>query len=161
MRSKFAILLAISASLLMTVAVFAGRPVHRVTGGASDSFPGLGTERYALNASVDEAGAVSGQGSFTFVLPVAEFHAVINCLEVDGNVAWIGMTVTETDNSLEYPNGLPVGQNLVWQLRDNGQGANAAPDQQSFFVSGPACTTKPDLLGFATFEFDTGNIRIE
>ncbi len=161
MRSKFAILLAIAASLLMTVAVFAGRPIHRVTGGASDSFPGLGTEQYALNARVDEAGAVSGQGSFTFVFPVAEFHAVINCLEVDGNVAWIGMTITETDNSLPFPGGLPVGLNLVWQLRDNGQGANAAPDEQSFFFPGPACTEQPDLFGVATFEFDTGNIRIE
>lgn len=161
MRIKVAILMAIAAALLVTVAGIAGRPIHRVYGGATDSFPMFGTEHYAFTAQIDEAGDVSGQGSFSFVIPVVKFHAVFNCLAVEGNEAWLGMTVTKSDNTLEIPNGIPVGQNLIWQLRDNGQGAKAKPDEQSLFFLSAACSGKPDLFSFATFQFDTGNIIIK
>lgn len=167
MRTKIMVIAVLVMLMLTTGTALAGKPLHTVSGGGSTYFEGFGTERYAFNAQVDSEGAVKGQGEFTFIIPEGKFHAEMNCLAVDGNIAWLGMVITRTDNPAE----LPVGLDWTWQLQDNGEGVNAPPDLQSYFFPTADlaaygfpvddCNDMPDLFSYGTFEWDTGNIQVD
>ncbi len=160
------VLITLAITLLLGASAFAGSPEHNVTGGGAFVLPGFGEESYAFNVKMDAAGRVWGQGQFTFAIPYGSFHVRMTCLAVSGNTAWMGMTITKTRNSLAYP----VGLNLMWSVRDNGEGEASPYDQESYFFTDTTlplyfpgttdCLDMPDLLGFEAFDWLEGNVQV-
>jgi hypothetical protein len=118
---------------------------------------------FSFHAKVDKDGTTSGsfelharQGE-----PDVAFHGNVLCVGVTGNRAWLVGQVTSSDLT---PPPVVVGRYSFWQVKDNGEGANAAPDEISAMAVGilPAplsyCTVKPDSPPL--FPIDAGNIQI-
>lgn len=129
-------------------------PVNSVTAGGNldleSVVPGWGIERYGFTASVDGNGNVKGQFSANWG-GIKPFHMAITCLAVDGDQAWITGAVTHSPDE-----ALPEGLNLTFQVRDNGEGRNAAPDEIGYFYGDNTltdigfstdCRDMPDLFG--------------
>ena len=126
-----------------------GPVVHQVKAGGPDACIALGFEHpgcdanYSLVANQYADGSVSGQYTDRFANGDG-FHAVVDCLSVSGNDAWISGVITHGrigDVDL-------AGLEVLTRVRDNGTSANDAPDQISFsFIDTvlPDCTTQPDL----------------
>ena len=85
-------------------------------------------------------------------------HGDITCFTIVGNTAWIGGSIEQFPSD---PSS--VGLDAFWQVVDNGQGANAAPDQisrASVLAPGGAaiqCANTPNL-GLNNVE--AGNIHV-
>jgi hypothetical protein len=62
------------------------------------------------------------------------FHAVIDCLYVDGNEAWVSGLITS---------GWLAGEPVSARVRDNGTSANDPPDQISYSHAGPTGGNHP------------------
>jgi hypothetical protein len=136
-------------------------------------------------AKFDKAGNPTGEGKLgvyncgvpfspprTGGLPA--LHLKIDCLSVEGNMAWIGAAVTHYTN-LPFWEALPTPlDRLIWQVEDNGEG-NSVPDRGDIFpvadviaygLSGN-CNDHPDILGLAdkydlgySPEWSVGNVQI-
>jgi hypothetical protein len=83
--------------------------------------------------------------------PRARIIARIDCLHVVGNVAWMGGVI---ESAVDPDN---VGRRLFVKAVDNGEGAEASPDEIGGAWRDADCTTEPDaelkpLLG--------GNVEI-
>jgi hypothetical protein len=140
------------ASILVgaTMAWANGPAVHRVTAGGPDACIAFGFEHpgcdanYSLVANQDADGDVSGQYSDRFANGNG-FHAVIDCLVVVGNDAWISGVITHGRIGEIDLAGLEV----LTRVRDNGTSRRDPPDQISFSfidVDLPDCTEQTDLL---------------
>lgn len=135
----------------------ANAPVHKASGGGHldiSLFGDLPNEQYGFTASVDANGNAKGQVHADFSLPDVTFHGSVECLSVQGNEAWIGISVTQA-TGIYAP-----GTRLVFKVRDNGQGVDAAADEMSFFFGwgGGSCDFhffNPLMLPWAT-----GNIQV-
>jgi hypothetical protein len=139
------------ASILVgaTMAWASGPVVHHVTAGGPDACIDLGGEHpgcdgnFSLVANQYADGSVSGQYTDRFARGDG-FHAVIDCLVVSGNDAWVSGVITHGrigDIDL-------AGLEVLTQVRDNGTSANDPADQISFsFIDTelPDCTEQPDL----------------
>jgi hypothetical protein len=140
------------ASILVgaTMAWAAGGPVvHHVSVGTPDACIALGFEHpgcdadFSLVANQYADGSVSGQYSDRFANG-SGFHAVVDCLAISGNDAWVSGVITQGrigDVDL-------AGLEVLTRVRDNGTSANDPPDQISFsFIDTvlPDCTEQPDL----------------
>lgn len=170
MRIKAITIIVLVLTLLATSVAFAKTPVHQVSGGGKwEQWEPGHVEHYGFVAHIDSDGVSSGQGNIHVVnhptLGDFSFHFTVNCLVVDGNKAWLGFVVTKTDNDIVTP----IGVDATWQLQDNGEGANAAPDLLSmvFYTSmlpdlglGNDCNDKPDLFSFGTTPWGPGNLQI-
>lgn len=168
MRSKFFILIVVFATLLTTSVAFAGAIEHRASGGGSLYWEDAGTEYYGFNARKDANGKVTGEVEIHWIIPEGNFHGKVNCLAVDGNTAWLGMVITRTD----YPELLPIGTDISWQVQDNGEGINSEPDRQSYFYltewlplldpEYSSCLDMPDFFGIDdSFEWTAGNVQVK
>jgi len=139
------------ASILVgaTMAWANGPVVHHVTAGGPDACIALGFEHpgcdanFSLVANQYAGGDVSGQYSDRFANGNG-FHAVVDCLAVTGNDAWISGVITHgriDDIDL-------AGLEVLTRVRDNGTSQNDPADQISFsFIDTelPDCTEQPDL----------------
>ena len=99
-------------------------------------------------------GSVKGQWIDQFGHGNGGIHIEVNCLEVDGNQAWISGIVTQSP--FEEDIGLPAGTRVV----DNGTSANDPPDQMSFTQIGVRfdCHAKrPYLL----FDLSGGEVKVD
>ena len=164
MRTKILLALVLVLTLLGTTVVSAGAPVHQVSAGGKWEFEGGIDETYGFVTQVDRDGVASGQGEF-HVQGQLMIHFEVNCLSVDGNTAWLGGVVTRSNDLVN----IPVGLDFTWQLQDNGEGKNAAPDLQSFVIPtfeltllglGTNCKDQGDLFALAEFEWHNGNFQI-
>jgi hypothetical protein len=145
---------AVLSGLLGVSAALAGPPVHSASGGGTVDWPG-GRVTYGFNAQVDASGAVKGQAEFHHRDAGITDHVDINCLTVVGNDAWLGGTITSSDNPAV------VGLEIVWRVQDNGEGNAAAPDQTStvvFGVSPGTCNTTPPL---GLIPWTNGNVQVK
>lgn len=144
------------ASILVgaTMAWANGPVVHHVTVGSPDACIAFGFEHpgcdanFSLVANQYADGSVSGQYSDRFANGDG-FHAVVDCLVVSGNDAWISGVITQG----RFDGFDLAGLEVVTRVRDNGTSANDPPDQISFsFIDTevPDCTEQPDLLLFDT-----------
>jgi hypothetical protein len=57
----------------------------------------------------------------------------VDCFGITGNRARVGGTVTQSTHQ-----DIPTGDHVIWTVVDNGEGANAPPDQTSDLFFAPA-----------------------
>jgi hypothetical protein len=145
-----------------------GPVVHQVSAGGPDacvSFDFLPPEErkpgcdanWSLVAKEWSDGSVSGQYTDRFANGDG-FHAVVDCLSVSGNDAWIGGVITHGrvgDFDL-------AGLRVLTRVQDNGTSANDPPDKISLsFIDEapnlPDCTTQPDL---PLFDAPQGQVKV-
>lgn len=155
--------------LLMVVSIAsAGGPIlHKVHVGGPDLCDHFGLQpgcdaNFSLNAKLFVDGSVSGQWTDQFGGGWGGFHAVIDCLSVEGNEAWVSGVITqgvfhdlETGEDFDFT-GFPVGTRLV----DNGTSANDPPDQISFSFVGDStsCTEQPD---YELLDVPRGQVKVD
>jgi hypothetical protein len=132
---------AVMALVLTTVAFATGPVVHRVSVGTPDACVAFGFDfthpgcdgNFSLTAIEYADGSVSGQYTDRFANGDG-FHAVVDCLSVAGNQAWVSGLVTHgrfTDPDTEEV--IDLAGLYVWTTAvDNGVSANDPPDQISF-----------------------------
>jgi len=153
--SAFAMALVL-ALMLTTMASATGPVAHRVSAGGPDAciafgFPHPGCDgNFSLVAIEYADGAVSGQYTDRFARGDG-FHAVVDCLELDGNnAAWVSGVIThgiftDPDTGDEFD---LTGLSVITKVWDNGTSGH--PDEISFsFIDAPVvCTDRPDLDDF-------------
>jgi hypothetical protein len=132
--------------LLATTASAGGPIVHRVHAGGPDACVGWGLKpgcnaNFSLVAIKRADGSVSGQLSDQFGGGVGGYHAVIDCLYVEGNDAWVSGVIIHGTWLRADVTGWPV----VVRVRDNGTSAKDPPDQISMSALEPPCDQQPDL----------------
>lgn len=139
--------LTIALALALATTASAGSPVvHRVHVGSPDvcaayGFPPGCDADFSLLAIQRADGSVTGQLTDRFGGGLGGYHAVIDCLSVDGNDAWVSGVITHGTYMGEDLAGWPV----VVRVRDNGTSANDPPDQISWSDVEPTCDKQPDL----------------
>lgn len=149
-------LVAAAVALILTTMAFATGPVvHRVSVGSPDACLALvGDPRpgcdgnFSLTAREYADGSVSGQYTDRFANGDG-FHAVVDCLVVDGDRAWISGVITSgrfTDPDTGEVFDL-AGLSVITSVQDNGTSANDPVDQISFSFIGfdVPCTEQPDV----------------
>ena len=121
------------ALILATMASAGGPIAHQVHVGVPDACAAFGLSpgcdaNWSLIAIERADGSVSGKFTDRFAGGYGGFHAVIDCLYVDRNDAWVSGWITQgTDGDMDLA-GMPVSA----RIRDNGTSANDPPDQISF-----------------------------
>lgn len=81
----------------------------------------------------------------------AQIRVRMECLHVVGNQAWVGGTIVAAVD----PNN--IGRPVSMRFIDNGEGANAAPDEIGGIWADYDCVTEPD---HATRQLTIGNLQI-
>lgn len=133
-----------------------GRVTHTLTGSAvhHPDFGPLGhaTYRETVTARLYEDGSTDGisiiDGDFSgYGLGLARFTTTIDCLSVEGNMAWYTGTVTETNNTALAP----AGTFAVGLFVDNGHidHVHSGP-LVAFAAPGSTCRDHPSLPLFPT-----------
>jgi hypothetical protein len=122
-------------------------------------FGGTTPEHFQFSAITHADGSVSGEFQlFTDQAGGIRIHGPVTCLGVSGNVARIGGVITESSDPSFA--GAPV----LWEVVDNGEGANASPDQTSDFIAvgSPGVVAFFCATGFPLQMFDElqGNIQV-
>ena len=99
-------------------------------------------------------GSVEGQWTDQFGHGNGGYHIAVNCVEVDGNQAWISGIVTQSP--FEEDIGQPAGTRVV----DNGTSANDPPDQMSFSIVGVRfdCHAKRP---YPLFDLSGGEVKVD
>ncbi len=157
------------ALILATVAWATGPVVHGVSAGGPDACVALaGTHpgcdgNFSLTAREYADGSVSGQYTDRFANGDG-FHAVIDCLVVEGNQAWVSGVITsgiftdpDTGEVFDLA-GLYVWTTVV----DNGTSANDPVDQISFSSINfePIPCTDAAELDAPLFDAPEGQVRV-
>lgn len=149
MKKLLVLVLVVLAMLATAAPVFGNGVEHRVSAGGPDVCEALGFQtgcdaNFSLEALEFADGTVKGQ--YTDRFPNGGgLHATIDCLEVDGNEAWVSGVVTSGSFEDLDLAGFPVAMRMV----DNGTSANETVDQisRSFLGSlAQPCTVKPEYL---------------
>lgn len=152
----------LTGAAILSVAITAqAQVVHRVHVGGPDVCEVFGLTpgcdaNYSLSAIEFADGSVVGQ--FSDRWPNGNgFHAVIDCLSVDGNDAWVSGVITQGhagDFDL-------VGIEVAARVRDNGRSKNDPSDEISFsqldFVI-PSCH---EQLDYELFDVPEGQVVVK
>ena len=156
-----AVVIAAVLSLLVASTAFATSPsvVHHVTAGGPDACTGAGDKpgcdgNFSLVASQNADGTSSGQYTDRFARG-GGIKAVVDCVRVTGNRAWISGWITSGragDNDLA---GLPFSTLVV----DNGTSAAQSPDQISTSHVGDE-TPCTDMVPWDLFDVPQGQVVV-
>ncbi len=150
-KTLFVVFSVLLISMLATTVALAESPTaHRVSAGGPDLCAAFGVQpgcdaSFSLHAREFADGSVSGQYTDQFGGGFGGLHAVIDCLYVDGNDAWVSGVITQDTFSGD---GSFVGTAISARVKDNGTSANDPPDQISFSQVGESafnCTDHPDI----------------
>lgn len=117
---------------------------HAVTG--SGSVGGNFPYQMTYTAQRDSTGTVRGEFDATLDLSndgkgIVQFKSTVDCLDVQGNTAWIGSHVTSTSNSF----AVTVGTNVISEVVDGGPGGQDYTDGD-FSTPNVKCTDHPPGL---------------
>jgi len=137
---------------------------------------------YEFSAREDAAGQVIGQWRADNLVNDALILGDVDCLCVDGNDAWLGITITQIEKFGSVEWGFVPGGQIIWRIEDNGDGSEGAgPDAvwgvptikliKDLFDPTPpvtSCQDKPDMtviapdapLDILRKEVKSGDIRI-
>ena len=163
MRKLLVLVLVVMIMMIAAIPALAGRRGHQVSAGGPDACEGFGLSpgcdaSFSMVANERPDGSVSGQYNDQFGNGGGGLHAVIDCLYVDGNQAWVSGVITHETISED---GSLVGLAISTRVKDNGTSANDSPDQISFsFMGGDAfiCTDHPDV---GLFDAPQGQVNID
>jgi hypothetical protein len=122
----------------------------------------VGNRTLSFNARKDADGSVSGRFEYHQVVEGTAFifNVAVTCLNVyDGNRAKIGGVIEVSNDPT-----LPPGTFAWFQVFDNGEGANAPPDQSSLIGFGSeaaneAFCNSPNLPRFGPWDV-SGNVQV-
>ncbi len=105
--------------------------LHKVSAGGADvDFSAHTDANFSLTAIEHGDGSVTGEWSDQFGQGDGGIHVAVDCLEVDGNQAWIGGEITHgTANGVDV-----TGERALTRVADIGTSANDPPDLISFSV---------------------------
>jgi hypothetical protein len=151
-KTTIKLLIVLALALLPVTAASAKGPVTRhVSAGARDPFAS-----FALTAKIFADGTMTGQYTDQFPQIGGGFHAVLNCVSIVGNDAWVsGVIISGSANGQDLT-GLPVAT----RVRDNGTSANDPPDDVSFsFIGDPTPCT--DHVDYELFTSPQGQVVIK
>ena len=153
--------------VLATTAVANGPVVQHVSAGGPDlcvsffgTHPGC-DGNFSLTANIFADGSMSGEYTDRFPRG-GGFHAVIDCVSIIGNEAWVsgvitrgGVTDPDTGEKFDWT-GLPVAA----RVRDNGTSANAPADQISWSQIGDPtnCVVHSD---YPSYDVPQGQVTIK
>ncbi len=172
MRLRVLVALGVTVALVAIPAAPASQtagPVIIATGGVHWTIPlpnAFGVEvvnqPLAFNARRYADGSVSGQFEYHQIVEGESFnfHVEVTCFEVyDGNRAKIGGVIKNSNDPT-----LPPGTFAWFQVFDNGEGANAPPDQSSLIGFGneaanEAFCNSPNLPRFGPWDVQ-GNVQV-
>ncbi len=150
--------------MLTSMASAAGPVVHRVSVGGPDAcagFPGgpfsPGCDaNFSLVAIQYADGSVSGQ--YTDRFPQGDgFHAVVDCVFVDGNDAWISGVISHGTSGGVDLSGMPVST----RVRDNGTSANSTSDQIGYSLIGEDFASScEDQADAELFDAPQGQVKV-
>lgn len=152
-----------------TAAGSQGDVVASATGGihwtipAPNAFGGeVVSQPLAFNARRYADGSAAGEFVYhqTFAGETVAFNVDVTCMNVYGNRAKIGGVVTKSTDPT-----VAVGDYGWFQVFDNGEGANAPPDQSSLVGFGDeaaneAFCNSPNLPRFGPWDVD-GNVQVK
>ena len=123
---------------------------------------------FTFHAVTHPNGSVTGKGLLTKVSSNPDqrqqFYFDIDCLNTDGNVAIMSGIITRVVRVLpDNYDYVETGQHIQFKAIDNGEGANADPDEMSWFAHGtpeeiPPCDEYD--VNFDLFTIDAGNIQV-
>jgi hypothetical protein len=116
---------------------------------------------FTFNANTDSSGVTTGQTQGNNRSAGVKWHGILDCLSVVGNVATMSGVVTDITPGLGDP--FLVGNFIVFQVIDNGEGSNAPPDLISLTFFFPAGSPNPGCTGFgifATIPIEQGNVQV-
>jgi hypothetical protein len=139
--------------LLLASVAWAAPPVHQASGGGTIEFNGS-LETVAFTAQIDAAGDVKGQAEFQLRDQSLTFHVVVDCLQVSGVNAWISGLISTSNDPAR------VGQRVLWQVQDNGEGDAFPSDQVSLpvqFNPTVPCQGQPTL---PLVPWTNGNVQV-
>jgi hypothetical protein len=119
---------------------------------------GPNVQRISFHARQREDGTVTGQAEVHNQTADVRVHLEINCLRVFGNVATISGIVTRTSD----PARVREGWEGLFQVQDNGEGANSPPDLMSTVLFhevgiGPDCSVPSE---FDMVPISRGNVQV-
>jgi len=156
-----AFLVVVLTMVLAVPAMAAASTVHKVTGGGGILWgPDEMFVNYGFTAKeVDGCGNAKGEFAYTGrdLEPSLRYKADILYLVVDGNEAWMGGVITQSN-----VDWIAVGDGMVFKVVDNGEGSKATgPDWISTIWVGvdPADALSMPDLGCG-FDFVKGNIQV-
>lgn len=135
-------------------------PVHIVSlaGKLDLSAYGIPDETYAMTAHKDADGAVSGHITVKGLNGEISFTGDVTCLQVQDNLAWVGVHITRSDAS-SGPYG--EGGGLWFRLQDNGEGADAPVDRiSSLNPNGGAARCNEKRVGLSLAWEMQGNVQV-
>jgi hypothetical protein len=108
------------------------------TGAVYEDFP------YSTHVSARLSPTGEASGEIVSILDVSQYGlglitvtATVDCLEIDGNVAWVSGSVVDTTN----PDVLPLGLELDVKVVDNGSRGDAMHSEPE----AGGCHSRPDL----------------
>ena len=116
---------------------------------------------FTFNANTNSLGNTSGQTQGNNRNAGVKWHGTLTCLNVVGNVATMSGVVTDITPGLGDP--FLVGNFILFQVIDNGEGTNAPPDLISLTFFFPAGSQNPGCTGFgifATTPIEHGNVQV-
>jgi len=136
MRRSLVFSLVLLAALLGGLDASAGRRPVFVTGAGTLDINGS-LRNFAFNAHMDREGNVRGQGELHNRDQGVRRHLVVNCLDVQGNVATMsGLYTHSSDEGF-------IDREIWFRVVDNGNGPDAPPDEitlvWSYITGGPTC----------------------
>jgi hypothetical protein len=114
------------------------------------------TRTFSFTAQKDSAGNTTGQAQLVNRCSGLITEIKINCLSVSGNVATMSGTIVSSNFDIA------VGMDTWFRVADNGEGANAPPDQMTLALTsdpgtGPTCSEDVNL---ALHNILSGNIQV-
>jgi hypothetical protein len=151
------------APMLVTPASAKGPVTHHVSAGGPDaceainptSHPGC-NGNFSLVANVYADGSVSGQYTDQFGHGNGGFHAVVDCVSIFGNTAWVSGVIKQGNLGTADLAGVPV----VTRVQDNGKSANDPPDKISYswIYDARPCTLR---LNYPLLDAPEGQVTVD
>jgi hypothetical protein len=159
-RIRPALLMITVAMLAWTCVVraHAGQWIHNVSGGGQDLYPDSTTPTFniSFSAKEDAAGNIVGQVLWTYPDGTLISTGTVDSLYVIGNQAFVKYLVTAGDPIGGLGGYGTVGNYVFVGFEDNGEGANATPDRQTYIYYGTPNFVNYTAEDFANFVIPHG-----
>lgn len=124
-----------------------------------------------FSATTHPDGSVSGSGQLIKVSSDLNSRQhikfVIDCLNVNGNVAIMSGTITKVikNNIPGDQQNIVAGWVFQFKVVDNGEGVNAAPDEITYFANwapdDPDAATCGEDVGWSLMPIEAGNVQVK